>query len=216
MEAQDFRTMVDRLGDLTEVQPAALAAALAGQGSASEAIAMSEMRFALAPACGHCKSERFGGWGKASGLKPYMYAIAGAPSTRSPALRWRSCTVDAWLDYARAHGRPHQPAPRSRRISRRWWQPMLCSSPTAAPPTASSPTPPVSRTSPASPAPASASSAATTCRTSMGIRAASRAGWRRSTASHRGYLPSYFGWRRMIERDAGCLTPPHIITVALG
>lgn len=30
------------------------------------------------------------------------------------------------------------------------------------------------------------------------------------------YLPSYLGWRRMIERDARCLTPRHIITEALG
>ena len=103
MEAQDFRTLVDQLGDLTEVQRAALTAALAGQGSANEAIAMIEMRFALAPACGHCKSERFGGWGKASGLKRYMCrdcgrtfnALTGTPLAQ---LHRR----DAWLDYARA------------------------------------------------------------------------------------------------------------------
>ncbi len=64
---------------------------------------MIEMRFALAPACGHCKSERFGGWGKASGLKRYMCrdcgrtfnALTGTPLAQ---LHRR----DAWLDYARA------------------------------------------------------------------------------------------------------------------
>src|ERR671925_1400521 len=69
MKAQDFKALVEQLGDLSEVQRAALAAALAGKGSANEAIALIETRFAAEPACGHCKSQRFGGWGKASGLK---------------------------------------------------------------------------------------------------------------------------------------------------
>jgi hypothetical protein len=30
------------------------------------------------------------------------------------------------------------------------------------------------------------------------------------------YLPSYLGWRRMIERDAQSLTPRQIIAEALG
>jgi ISXO2-like transposase domain len=30
------------------------------------------------------------------------------------------------------------------------------------------------------------------------------------------YLPNYLGWRRMIERDARCLTPRHIIAEAMG
>jgi transposase-like protein len=72
MEAQDFRALVDQLGDLTEVQRAALAAALAGQNSANEAIAMIQTRFALSPTCGHCKSQHFWSWGTASGLKRYM------------------------------------------------------------------------------------------------------------------------------------------------
>jgi transposase-like protein len=71
MKAQDFKAFVEQLGDLSEVQRAALAAALAGKGSANEAIALIETRFAAEPACGHCKSQRFGGWGKASGLKRY-------------------------------------------------------------------------------------------------------------------------------------------------
>src|SRR5450631_4452402 len=69
MKAQDFRGFIEQLGDLTEVQRSALAAALAGKGSGNEAIALIEMQFSTAPACGNCKSERFGSWGHASGLK---------------------------------------------------------------------------------------------------------------------------------------------------
>jgi len=103
MEAQDFRALVDQLGDLTEVQRAALAAALAGQNSANEAIAMIQTRFALSPTCGHCKSQHFWSWGTASDLKRYMCrdcnrtfnALTGTPLAQ---LHRR----DAWLDYARA------------------------------------------------------------------------------------------------------------------
>ncbi len=103
MEAQDFRALVDQLGDLTEVQRAALAAALAGQNSANEAIAMIQTRFALSPICGHCKSQQFWSWGMASGLKRYtcrdcnrtFNALTGTPLAQ---LHRR----DAWLDYARA------------------------------------------------------------------------------------------------------------------
>src|ERR671931_1585129 len=103
MKAQDFKAFVEQLRDLSEVQRTALAAALAGKGSANEAIALIETRFAAEPACGHCKSQRFGGWGKASGLKRYkckdcgrtFNALTGTPLAQ---LRRR----DAWLDYARA------------------------------------------------------------------------------------------------------------------
>ena len=103
MKAQDFRVLVEQLGDLTEVQRAALTAALAGRGSANEAIALIEMRFAASPACGHCKSESFGTWGQASGLRRYkckdcgrtFNALTGTPLAQ---LHRR----DAWLDYARA------------------------------------------------------------------------------------------------------------------
>jgi hypothetical protein len=67
MKAPEFRVLVERLGELSAVQREALVAALAGKGSANEAIALIETRFAAAPACGHCKSERFGPWGSASG-----------------------------------------------------------------------------------------------------------------------------------------------------
>jgi transposase-like protein len=99
MEAQDFRILVERLGDLTEVQRAALVAALAGQGAANEAIEMIEMRFALAPACGHCKSQRFGGWGSASGLKRYRCGDCGRTFnalTDTPLAQLHR--RDAWLD----------------------------------------------------------------------------------------------------------------------
>lgn len=103
MKALDFRTLVEQLGDLTGVQRTALAAALAGEGSANEAVAMIEVRFASAPACGHCKSESFISWGQASGLKRYkcrdckrtFNALTGTPLAQ---LHRR----DAWLDYARA------------------------------------------------------------------------------------------------------------------
>jgi len=103
MKVQDFRTLVEQLGDLTEVQRSALAAALAGEGSANEVIAMIETRFACEPACGHCKSASFIGWGEVSGLKRYkcrdckrtFNALTGTPLAQ---LHRR----DAWLDYARA------------------------------------------------------------------------------------------------------------------
>jgi transposase-like protein len=103
MKAQDFRGFIEQLGDLTEVQRSALAAALAGKGSGNEAIALIEMQFSAAPACGHCKSERFGSWGHASGLRRYkcrdchrtFNALTGTPLAQ---LHRR----DAWLAYARA------------------------------------------------------------------------------------------------------------------
>lgn len=103
MKAEDFRGLVEQLGDLTEVQRAALQAALAAKGSANEAVALIETRFAAAPACGHCGSERFGTWGRASGLRRYkcrdchrtFNALTGTPLAQ---LHRR----DAWLDYARA------------------------------------------------------------------------------------------------------------------
>ena len=49
MEAKEFQALVEQMGDLTEVQRSALAAALAGKGSANEAIALIEMRFSAAP-----------------------------------------------------------------------------------------------------------------------------------------------------------------------
>ena len=64
---------------------------------------MIEARFAAAPACGHCRSERIGTWGHVSGLKRYkckdcrraFNALTGTPVAQ---LHKR----EAWLDYARA------------------------------------------------------------------------------------------------------------------
>jgi transposase-like protein len=103
MKAEDFRGLVEQLGDLTEVQRAALLAALAGKGAANEAVALIETRFAAAPACGHCGSESFGTLGQASGLRRYKCrdchrtfdALTGTPLAQ---LHRR----DAWLGYARA------------------------------------------------------------------------------------------------------------------
>ena len=99
MKIQAFRTFVEQLGDLTEVQRAALAEALAGRGSTNDAIALIETRFEAAPACGHCKSENLGTWGRTSDLRRYkcrdckrtFNALTGTPLAH---LRRR----DAWLD----------------------------------------------------------------------------------------------------------------------
>lgn len=103
MKAEEFRALVEQLGDLTEVQRTALIGALSGKGSASEAVALIETRFAAAPCCGHCKSESFISWGRASCLRRYkchdcrrtFNALTGTPLAQ---LHRR----DAWLDYARA------------------------------------------------------------------------------------------------------------------
>ena len=103
MKAQDFRAFVEQLGDLSEVQRSAIMAALASKGSANDAIAMIETRFAADPHCGHCKSANFAPWGHASDLRRYkcngcgrtFNALTGTPLAQ---LHRR----DAWLDYARA------------------------------------------------------------------------------------------------------------------
>ena len=107
MKAQEFRTLVEQLGDLTLVQRDAIVDALTPEGSGNEVTALIETRFATAPACGHCKSEIISSWGrdgsKATRLKHYMCkscgktfnALTGTPLAQ---LHRR----DAWLEYARA------------------------------------------------------------------------------------------------------------------
>lgn len=56
---------------LSEVQRTALLGAVQVGRPAEDAIALTEARFAAAPACGHCGSTSFGKWGKASGLRRY-------------------------------------------------------------------------------------------------------------------------------------------------
>ena len=103
MKTQEFHALIEQLGDLSEVQRSALVAALKGNGSANDVIALIETRFAVAPVCGHCKSEAFGSWGVASGLRRYkckccsrtFNALTGTPLAQ---LHRR----EAWLEYARA------------------------------------------------------------------------------------------------------------------
>jgi transposase-like protein len=103
VKALEFRALVEQLGELSEVRRDALVAALAAKGSTAEVISLIETRFAAAPCCGHCKSEAFGTWGRASALKRYkcrdckrtFNALTGTPLAQ---LHRR----DAWLDYARA------------------------------------------------------------------------------------------------------------------
>jgi transposase-like protein len=103
MKAQDFRALVERLGDLSQVQRDALVEALSAKGAGEEVVAMIETRFAAAPACGHCGEADFKPWGSASGLKRYMCkacdrtfnALTGTPLA---GLRLR----EKWLDYARS------------------------------------------------------------------------------------------------------------------
>jgi transposase-like protein len=103
MDTKEFRLFVEQMDNLTAVQRTALGAALSGKGPANEAIALIEMQFASAPACGHCKSERFITWGHANDLRRYkckscnrtFNALTGTPLAQ---LHRR----DAWLDYARA------------------------------------------------------------------------------------------------------------------
>ncbi len=102
MKAQDFRALVDELGDLTAQQRAAVLAALTSKATTTETIGMIENRFAADPVCGHCRSTRFGTWGHASHLRRYkckdckrtFNALTGTPLAQ---LHRR----DAWLDYAR-------------------------------------------------------------------------------------------------------------------
>jgi hypothetical protein len=65
MKAQDFRTLVEQLGGLSQVQREALVDALTASGSEEEVVALIETRFAAAPACGHCREANFKPWGSA-------------------------------------------------------------------------------------------------------------------------------------------------------
>lgn len=103
MKAQDFRALVEQLGDLTRVQREALVEALSAKGSSAEVVALIETRFAASPRCGHCGEDDFKPWGTASGLKRYMCracertfnALTGTPLS---GLRLR----EKWLGYARS------------------------------------------------------------------------------------------------------------------
>ena len=71
METSAFQALLAQLDSLTSEQRKAMAEVLAFDGSSGEAIALIEARFDVAPACGHCGSERFGKWGHASSMRRY-------------------------------------------------------------------------------------------------------------------------------------------------
>ena len=103
MKSQDFRALVEQLGDLSQVQRDALVEALSAKGSGEDVVVMIETRFAASPSCGHCGEADFKPWGSASGLKRYwckacertFNALTGTPLA---GLRLR----EKWLDYARS------------------------------------------------------------------------------------------------------------------
>lgn len=103
MEARDFQSLVEQLGELTTGQREALVEAIKRKSSVNDAIALIETRFAAAPRCGHCRSERVATWAKPNPLTRYkckacgktFNALTGTPLAR---LHRR----DAWLKYAQA------------------------------------------------------------------------------------------------------------------
>jgi transposase-like protein len=103
MNDKDFLALKGQLAGLTDVQRQAIMEALASTAAGADAIALIEARFAATPCCGHCRSQSFGRWGHAGGLKRYrckdckrtFNALTGTPLAH---LRRR----DAWLAYAEA------------------------------------------------------------------------------------------------------------------
>jgi transposase-like protein len=101
MKPKEFRGLVEQLAELSEVQRDGLVATLKAKGWGENVIMLIEARFAAAPCCGHCKSERIGTWGHAAGLRRYkcrecgrtFNALTGTPLAH---LHRR----DAWLAYA--------------------------------------------------------------------------------------------------------------------
>ena len=103
MKAQDFKALVEQLGDLSTVQRDALAVALAAKGSTNEIVALIETRFAAEPACGHCKSEDVRPWATGHPLRRYKCKACGRTFnalTGTPLAHLHS--REKWLDYARA------------------------------------------------------------------------------------------------------------------
>lgn len=105
MEAKQFQKLVEQLGELSEVQRAAILEAVQDGQPANEAIALIETRFAAAPACGHCGSMLFGKWGMASGLKRFICKADGCGRTFNALTGTPLAQLhkrEAWLAYARA------------------------------------------------------------------------------------------------------------------
>lgn len=103
MKATEFQSLIDHLGDLTAEQRESLVTAIRSKAGSKDAIALIEARFAAAPRCGHCRSERFTAWGHASSLRRYkckdcgrtFNALTGTPLAQ---LHRR----DAWLAFTQA------------------------------------------------------------------------------------------------------------------
>lgn len=103
MDARDFQGLVEQLGELTEAQRGALLEAIKRKSSVADAIRLIETRFAAAPRCGHCRSEKVATWAKPNPLTRYkckacgktFNALTGTPLAH---LQRR----DAWLKYAQA------------------------------------------------------------------------------------------------------------------
>lgn len=103
MKAQDFRALVEQLGDLSQVQRDAVVEALTAKSSGEEVVAMIETRFAAAPSCGHCGEVDFKPWGSASDLKRYMCKACGRTFNALTGTPLAGLSLrEKWLDDARS------------------------------------------------------------------------------------------------------------------
>jgi hypothetical protein len=64
VEAKDFQSLVEQFGELTAGQRDALVEAIKRKSSVKDAVALIETRFAAAPRCGHCRSDKVATWAK--------------------------------------------------------------------------------------------------------------------------------------------------------
>jgi transposase-like protein len=103
MKTNDFQALLDELGGLTPVQRDSLLSALQTGSSGEDIVALLETEFAKAPVCGHCGSENFSKWGKATGMKRYMCRACDRTFnalTGTPLAHLHS--KEKWLAYASA------------------------------------------------------------------------------------------------------------------
>jgi len=103
VEAKDFQALVEQLGELTAGQRDALVEAIKRKSSVKDAVALIETRFAAAPRCGHCRSEKVATWAKSNPLTRYKCSACGKTFnalTGTPLARLQR--RDAWLRYAQA------------------------------------------------------------------------------------------------------------------
>ena len=103
MNSKGFQTLVSQLGDLSDVQRAALILSLKRKLPIDDAVQLIDTQFHADPACGHCHSKDVRGWSSQGGLKRYrckacsktFNALTGTPLAY---LHRR----DAWFAYAQA------------------------------------------------------------------------------------------------------------------